>query len=222
MWPRLLDPQQKPMSNESNSHSSVPASDEGLSAIEKLARSRQAMQDALFPPNKKKSQTGYGTLRKLWPIRRASEKSAAMQKLADLPEKQASAAMNEGGAVDKAGSGHDAEHSIPTTGILATLGKVGESLAMVLQSRWRKHPAHLALQVGQPLLQYEIRRQPLPWLVVAALAGAGVVLLRPWHWKQPRRFLGNSVGKEVRVLAASGLLFLVTTSVGEWLRQKKS
>lgn len=210
------------MSNESNSHSSVPASDEGLSAIEKLARSRQAMQEALFPPNKKKSQTGYGTLRKLWPIRRASEKSAAMQKPVDLPEKQGSAVTNEGGTVDEANSGSGAEHSAPTTGIFAILGKVGDTLATVLQSRWRKHPAHLALQVGEPLLQHEIRRRPLPWLMVSALAGAGIVLLRPWYWKQSRRFLGNSVGKELRVLAASGLLFLVTTSVSEWLRQKKS
>ena len=222
MWPRLPDPQQKTMKNENHSGLLAPASDEGLSAIEKLARSRQAMQEALFPPNKKKSQTGYGTLLKLWPIRRASEKSAAMQKLADLPEKQVSAAMDEGSTVEKANSDSGVKHSTLSTGIFAILGKVGDTLETVLQSRWRKHPAHLALQVGEPLLQYEIRRRPLPWLIVSALAGAGIVLLRPWTWKQPRRFLGNSVGKEVRVLAASGLLFLVTTSVSEWLRQRES
>ena len=145
-----------------------------------------------------------------------------MQKLADLPEKQVSAAMDEGSTAEKANSAPGAKHSTLSTGIFAILGKVGDTLETVLQSRWRKHPAHLALQVGEPLLQYEIRRRPLPWLIVSALAGAGIVLLRPWTWKQPRRFLGNSVGKEVRVLAASGLLFLVTTSVSEWLRQRES
>lgn len=123
MWPRLPDPQQKTMKNENHSGLLAPASDEGLSAIEKLARSRQAMREALFPPNKKKSQTGYGTLRKLWPIRRASEKSAAMQKLADLPEKQVSAAMDEGSTVEKANSDSGVKHSTLSTGILRSWGR---------------------------------------------------------------------------------------------------
>ena len=97
--------------------------------------------------------------------------------------------------------------------------KVGSLLAALVQARWRKHPAHLALQVGEPLLQYEIRKRPIPWLAAAASAGAALVLLRPWKWKQPRRLLGGTVAKEVRVLAAGGLVFLASSLLNEWLQR---
>ena len=100
--------------------------------------------------------------------------------------------------------------------------KVTSLLSALLQARWRKHPAHLALQVGEPLLEYEIRKRPIPWLAAAASAGAAIVFLRPWKWKQPRRLLSGTVAKEARVLIAGGAVFLLSSLLSEWLQRSAS
>jgi hypothetical protein len=46
---------------------------------------------------------------------------------------------------------------------------------------WRRHPAHLAVEMVQPVLGQYARAHPLTLLGVAATLGAVVVLARPWR-----------------------------------------
>lgn len=46
---------------------------------------------------------------------------------------------------------------------------------------WRGHPAHLALEVAQPVFEKYARAQPLKVMGICAAAGAALVLIRPWR-----------------------------------------
>jgi hypothetical protein len=45
---------------------------------------------------------------------------------------------------------------------------------------WRYHPAHMAVEIARPALSSYARRKPVQYLGIAAIAGAAVLLLRPW------------------------------------------
>ncbi|TFZ03933.1 hypothetical protein [Ramlibacter humi] len=55
-----------------------------------------------------------------------------------------------------------------------------ETARHVLSDWWRYHPAHMAVDVARPLLSSYARRQPAQYVGFAALAGAGLFMLRPW------------------------------------------
>jgi hypothetical protein len=46
---------------------------------------------------------------------------------------------------------------------------------------WRHHPAHMALELGTPALQSFAQRHPARLLGISALAGATLMLVRPWR-----------------------------------------
>ena len=213
-----------------------------MSAAEKLALSRQALQAALYPPAKPKKPGVINSLRKLWPVKRkATQPAAPVAAVEATTTRQHAAAKLVGGASrnGKANStgaasagGAKAVQGVAAASadrpgnlrqaVLGVFEKLGGLLGAVVQSRWHKHPAHFALQVGEPLLQTEIRKRPVPWLAAAAAAGAAVVLLHPWRWKQSRRVVGSVLGKEARVLASSGLVVLAATALNEWLQRSYS
>lgn len=220
-------------------HTSAAEGQQPLSAAEKLALSRQALQAALYPPAKPKKPGVVNSLRKLWPIKRkattqpaapvaVAEPATARQPVAAKLAGQADgnvAAPQVGAKTKTAQGAASAAVDQPSSlrqAILGVFEKIGGLLGAVVQSRWHKHPAHFALQVGEPLLQTEIRKRSVPWLAAAAAAGAAVVLLHPWRWKQSRRMVGSVLGKEVRVLASSGLVVLAATALNEWLQRSYS
>lgn len=49
-----------------------------------------------------------------------------------------------------------------------------------VDSWWRYHPAHMAVDIARPTLASYARRKPAQYLGIAAAAGAVVFLLRPW------------------------------------------
>lgn len=46
---------------------------------------------------------------------------------------------------------------------------------------WQSHPAHLALELAEPLFEKYARAHPMRVLAVSAAAGAALVLARPWR-----------------------------------------
>jgi hypothetical protein len=46
---------------------------------------------------------------------------------------------------------------------------------------WRHHPAHMAVELGTPMLQSFAQRHPGRLLAGAAVAGAVLMLARPWR-----------------------------------------
>lgn len=55
------------------------------------------------------------------------------------------------------------------------------SLRRAAHSWWRAQPAHLALELGQPVLEKYARAHPVKLLALSAGAGAALVLARPWR-----------------------------------------
>lgn len=53
-------------------------------------------------------------------------------------------------------------------------------LSHVLETWWRYHPAHMAVDLATPLLRSYARRKPLQLLGIAAATGAALTLARPW------------------------------------------
>ena len=67
----------------------------------------------------------------------------------------------------------------------------------LLNAWWRRHPMHMVLEVGEPVLQQYARRRPYQLLALSAAAGALIVLARPWRWNSTQRMVRNSVRREL-------------------------
>lgn len=50
----------------------------------------------------------------------------------------------------------------------------------VVSAWWRHHPAHVALDIARPALAAYARRKPAQYLGLSVVAGAVLLLLRPW------------------------------------------
>ena len=81
---------------------------------------------------------------------------------------------------------------------------------------WRHHPAHMALEVGTPLLAAFTRDKPVPVLVVAAVAGAALVVMRPWRLLSLTGVL-LAVAKSSQL---SGVLMAAMTAAEGWHSQR--
>lgn len=46
---------------------------------------------------------------------------------------------------------------------------------------WQSHPAHLALEVAEPVFEKYARTHPMKVLALSAATGAALVLIRPWR-----------------------------------------
>lgn len=55
------------------------------------------------------------------------------------------------------------------------------AIKRAVRSWWHHHPAQLALDVAKPVLSKYAEEKPYQLLGLAALAGAAVVLTRPWR-----------------------------------------
>jgi hypothetical protein len=82
---------------------------------------------------------------------------------------------------DSDSSDHESrDEDIIESGIDASSGS-WDLVKQVAGSWWRSHPAHLALDVANPMMQGYAREQPVKLLGIAAATGAALVLLRPWR-----------------------------------------
>jgi hypothetical protein len=61
----------------------------------------------------------------------------------------------------------------PGEGWVAHMGRA-------VRTWWRYHPAHMAVELVDPLLRGYARRKPVQLLAISAAAGAVLVLARPW------------------------------------------
>lgn len=187
-----------------------------LSPLEKLARSREALQQALFPPPKKKS-SAISTLRKLWPIRRKATLSDSVRQLHELPAamlQQQSATL----AYDKEGSVPVLQaEQVPNKQRLSDkAAALTDSFSNMVLNRWQRHPLNLTMQIGKPLLEQQIHKRPLLSLVMAALLGAAAVLFKPWYWRRSHQLIRNSINKEAQ-WGASSLIYSGSAAIKKLL-----
>ena len=90
----------------------------------------------------------------------------------DRPDRQATALDHSGYSDEHVDEDFDSE---PPQGS----GK-WQLIKHTLSAWWRHHPAHLAVEVGKPLLRHYAQDQPMKLIGIAAAVGAATVLLRPW------------------------------------------
>ncbi len=55
------------------------------------------------------------------------------------------------------------------------------TLRRTAKAWWRSHPAHLAVEVGEPLLGKYAAANPKKLLAISAVLGGAVVLAKPWR-----------------------------------------
>ena len=104
---------------------------------------------------------------------------------------------------EESASPHDTLRSSETTSEIA--GRVGkpksialQTLTRTVQAWWRHHPAKVALEIAEPVLDQYAKNKPYQLLGIAAAAGAAAVLVRPWR-------LVSVTGLLLATLKSSGL-----------------
>jgi len=60
-------------------------------------------------------------------------------------------------------------------------GNAFSAMGYAVQTWWRHHPAHAALEVARPFFDRYAARRPVQVLGIAVAIGAAVVLIRPWR-----------------------------------------
>lgn len=55
------------------------------------------------------------------------------------------------------------------------------TLRRTAKAWWRSHPAYMAVEVGQPLLEKYAAANPIKLLAISAAIGGAVVLAKPWR-----------------------------------------
>ena len=73
-----------------------------------------------------------------------------------------------------------------------------QTLTRTVQAWWRHHPAKVALEIAEPVLDQYAKNKPYQLLGIAAAAGAAAVLVRPWR-------LVSVTGLLLATLKSSGL-----------------
>ena len=104
---------------------------------------------------------------------------------------------------EESASPHDALRSSETTSEISDpVGKPKsmalQTLTRTVQAWWRHHPAKVALEIAEPVLDRYAKNKPYQLLGIAAAAGAAVVLVRPWR-------LVSVTGLLLAALKSSGL-----------------
>jgi hypothetical protein len=61
------------------------------------------------------------------------------------------------------------------------LASLWRTLQHTARAWWQSHPAHLALEVAEPLFDKYARAHPTKVLTIAAATGAALVLAKPWR-----------------------------------------
>lgn len=78
-------------------------------------------------------------------------------------------------SLDGAGDADPSAEQIDTSAGTWTLAK------QVAGAWWRGHPAHLALDIAEPMLQTYAEKKPMRLLGISAGIGVAVAILRPWR-----------------------------------------
>ena len=60
-------------------------------------------------------------------------------------------------------------------------GSPFSALSFALQTWWRYHPAHAALDLARPLFDRYAARRPIQLICIALAVGAAAALIRPWR-----------------------------------------
>jgi hypothetical protein len=60
-------------------------------------------------------------------------------------------------------------------------GSLFSRISRAAKSYWRHHPARVGVQMATPLLSQFARRQPAAYIGIAAVAGAVIMIARPWR-----------------------------------------
>jgi hypothetical protein len=72
----------------------------------------------------------------------------------------------------------DGDDTMPNDG---GLGRLWHNVVHAAASWWRSHPAHMVVEVAEPVLGRMARKSPMKLLGAAAAVGAIVVFARPWR-----------------------------------------
>lgn len=200
-----------------------------LTPLEKLALSRQALQQSLQPAPAAKSRVG-SFLGKLFSKKAGSRKKAAAQAQSDLPKAgtdgtdgacpHAPAAMPVAAVAQPALA--DASVVQPQAaegGMFSSLLGAGQAAVAALEGYWREHPAKMAFLVGQPVLRSYAKKRPFTLLFVSAAAGAVLMALRPWKRPVAKKIASAGVGSE---LASFGKIGLFSMLFEVWWNRNKN
>ena len=200
-----------------------------LTPLEKLALSRQALQQSLQPAPAAKSRVG-SFLGKLFSKKAGSRKKAAAQAQSDLPTAgtdgtdgacpHAPAAMPVTAVAQSAMA--DASVVQPQAaegGMFSSLLGAGQAAVAALEGYWREHPAKMAFLVGQPVLRSYAKKRPFTLLFVSAAAGAVLMALRPWKRPVAKKIASAGVGSE---LASFGKIGLLAVPFEVWWNRNKN
>lgn len=103
------------------------------------------------------------------------------------------------------GNRSDSSKSQPKNAALQTLTRTARAW-------WRHHPAKLALQIAEPVLDKYAQDKPFQLLGIAAATGAAIVLVRPWR-------LVSVTGLLLTTLKSSGLANVALSLVSGQPRQ---
>lgn len=103
--------------------------------------------------------------------------------------------MRQMGAFEQGWAAQDAQAG-------AARGRGGASLWQWLLQAWQDHPAHWLIQTAQPLVGAYARSHPWQLVALSGLAGAALVMLRPWRMLPASALLISAV----RALPLSRLL----------------
>ena len=202
-----------------------------LTPLEKLALSRQALQQSLQPAPAAKSRVG-SFLGKLFSKKAGSRKKAEAQVQSDLPKAgtdgadgtrrpHAPAAMPVTAVAQSAMA--DASVVQPQAaegGMFSSLLGAGQAAVAALEGYWREHPAKMAFLVGQPVLRSYAKKRPFTLLFVSAAAGAVLMALRPWKRPVAKKIASAGVGSELASFGKIGLLAVLFEVW--WYRNKSS
>ena len=200
-----------------------------LTPLEKLALSRQALQQSLQPAPAAKSRVG-SFLGKLFSKKAGSRKKAAAQAQSVLPKAgtdgtdgacpHAPAAMPVAAVAQPALA--DASVVQPQAaegGMFSSLLGAGQAAVAALEGYWREHPAKIAFLVGQPVLRSYAKKRPFTLLFVSAAAGAVLMALRPWKRPVAKKIASAGVGSE---LASFGKIGLFSMLFEVWWNRNKN
>ncbi len=84
---------------------------------------------------------------------------------------------------EKTLSGADEQYEIgDESGLTSNASSFWPSaVARAVRTWWRHHPASMAVDVAKPVVRRYAKGHPFKLLGVAAVAGAAIVLVRPWR-----------------------------------------
>ena len=91
------------------------------------------------------------------------------------PREEPSRARAAGSFADAGAHGDAGDEEPPDPGS----GWVGH-LLHALRTWWRYHPARLAVDIAEPLLQQYAQRKPMQMMGISFAAGALITFMRPW------------------------------------------